>query len=392
MSALRAGYIIPSLQKPSGWRSHAVALLGAIREYVEPVLFVAPEDRQQAAEIFPDLPVFNLPTTQGASLGSRSGMRKLWQTYRTIQRSSYPDLDLVHSLEAYPAGLVGVWLAGRLRRPHAITTHGTYGVVWFDRLPDRWAYQQVLRRTQLVCPVSHGTARLVERYFGASLGKACIRPILNGNSFYRTVPREVALAHTPPPVPTLLSVGDVKPRKGQLISLQAFEKVRQRLPEARYEIIGRAEGRYTEEMRAYIEAHGLQQAVTIHGTVSDEQLKQAYQNASVFVLTPQEGKLHFEGFGLVYLEAGAYGLPVVGTRSGGVPDAVKDGVTGLLADENDVEGIAQAILRLLEDPQLARRMGQANRQWAEALTWESAAREQVEAYREILGEKDGRPA
>lgn len=386
---MKVGYVLPSLQKPSGWRSHSIALLRAMRTYVDPVIFVSAADHPLALELFPKAQLFILPSTQGAFLGSPAGAQKLWETYRAIAGGSYPQMDLIHSLEAYPTGLVGSWLAGSIRRPHVITTHGTYGVVWYNFIPDRWVYQQVLHRTRLICPVSHGTARLVQQYFGAHLGKTLVRPILNGNDFYREVPQAAALGRTLPAIPTLLSVGDVKPRKGQMLSLQAFEKVRQRLPQARYEILGRADGEYAGELQKYIAAHGLQDCVRLSGAVSDEALQRAYETASVLVLTPQADNLHFEGFGLVYLEAGAYGVPVVATRTGGVPDAVKDGVTGYLAEPGDVAGIAEALLRLLEDPSLNRRMGRANRQWAETLTWEGTAKEQWSSYCEIL---EGTPA
>ena len=85
---------------------------------------------------------------------------------------------------------------------------------------------------------------------------------------------------------------------------------------------------------------------------------------------------------MVYLEAGAYGLPVVGTRVGGVPDAVREDETGLLVEPDDVEGLVAALLRLLRDPHLAAEMGRANRRWAETLTWERFAEEQYKAYQE----------
>jgi glycosyltransferase involved in cell wall biosynthesis len=118
--------------------------------------------------------------------------------------------------------------------------------------------------------------------------------------------------------------------------------------------------------------------------VPERELGELYRQASVFVLTPQEEGLNFEGFGLVYLEAGAYGLPVVATRSGGVPDAVKDGITGFLAEEGDIQGTAEGIIRLLSDPELNRRMGRANREWAETLSWERCAAEQFRMYQEVV--------
>jgi glycosyltransferase involved in cell wall biosynthesis len=195
-----------------------------------------------------------------------------------------------------------------------------------------------------------------------------------------------------PEVPTLLSVGEVKPRKGYHLSLAAFARVQAVLPEARYWIAGRytrslsgvhTPSPYFENLQAFIAERGLRN-IEFLGPVPDEELEQRYRHASLFLLTPQVVGFRFEGFGLVYLEAGAYGLPVVATASGGVPDVVIDGETGFLAPPGDSEAVAEAVLRLLRDPELNHRMGQANRQRAETLTWERTALEQAQAYEELL--------
>jgi glycosyltransferase involved in cell wall biosynthesis len=101
-------------------------------------------------------------------------------------------------------------------------------------------------------------------------------------------------------------------------------------------------------------------------------------------MASQEEGDHFEGFVFVFLEAGAYGLPVIGTRTGGIPDAIADGENGFLFAPDDVEGIAGAMIRLAEDPALARRMGMAGRARAEELTWKRYARQQMAVYRSAL--------
>lgn len=381
---MKVAYVLPSIQNPSGWRTYAGAFIRAMQAYVEPVLFASSADLEAAHLLFPGCPVYALPTTQEASLSSRGGWRSLAACYVAIQRSRYPQVELVHALEAYPTGLVGSWLAGRIGCPLALTAHGTYGVVWYNRPLDRPVYNRVLQRSALVCPVSHGTADLMKRYFGPALANTPLQPVLNGNEFYRRVAPAEALERSIPDIPTLLTVGEVKPRKGQHLSLAAFARVKAQLPAARYRIVGRCqENAYTQEMQRFIAENRLED-VSFLGTVSEEELRRNYQEASLLVLTPQELELNFEGFGLVYLEAGAYGLPVVGTRTGGVPDAIRDGETGLLAPAGDVDAIAAALLRLLTDPALARRLGRRNREWAETLTWERCAQEYYQAYRELL--------
>lgn len=383
---MKVAYVLPSLQQPSGWRTHAAGFLGAISAHVEPFLFVAQADAAAARELFPHWPVYALPATQGAAAGSPSGLRLQLATRLALASLRLPELDLVHSLEAYPTGLVGHWLARRLRLGHVLTAHGTYGVIWHARFLDRLLYRRVLSSASLVCPVSSGTAGLMRQYFGPALQRTRLQPILNGNTFTQRVPSQAALERKFPAIPTLLSVGDLKPRKGQDVSLAAFARVRARLPQARYYLVGSlGQNSYAQSLQAYVHEQGLEGAVTFLGVISAEALAQHYQGASLFVLTPRQVGLSFEGFGLVYLEAGAYGLPVVGTRTGGVPEAVIDGQTGLLAEPEDVAGVAEAILRLLGDGELTRRLGQQNRLWAETLTWERTAGEQHQAYLSILG-------
>jgi glycosyltransferase involved in cell wall biosynthesis len=388
---MKVAYVLPYLSKPCGWRTFSTGAIQALHKFIDPVLFVAVQDISAARSLFPNLPVYVLPTTQQASLSSVRGWKPLAETFWKLKRGSYPVADLVHSFEAFPTGLVGGWLARRLGCPHVITAHGTYAIIWHDHPWDRRVYQKVLSQVQMVFPVSHGTASLLLEYFGSFISPNRLRPILNGNDFYRHIPQPEALGRTVPAIPTLLTVGDVKHRKGQLISLIAFTRVKEKFPSARYWIVGNfSENDYYHQLQKVISDNRVE-GVTFLGRVSDEILRECYRQATVFVLTPQPGegadRLHFEGFGLVYLEAGAYGLPVVGTRLGGVPDAVREGETGLLVEPDDVEGLAGVLIHLLSDPHMATEMGRANRRWAETLTWERFAEEQYQAYQGVIASK-----
>jgi glycosyltransferase involved in cell wall biosynthesis len=109
-----------------------------------------------------------------------------------------------------------------------------------------------------------------------------------------------------------------------------------------------------------------------------------------FLLTPMvsdEGG--FEAFGLVYLEAGAAGRPVIGTDGSGAEDAITDGENGRLCRHGDVDGIADAIVSLVEDPSRADAMGAAGLLRARRQTWEASARRVADIYAELL---DGRGA
>jgi glycosyltransferase involved in cell wall biosynthesis len=159
------------------------------------------------------------------------GWQRAWckpsrNCYWHIRRGHFPEVDLVHSLEAYPTGLVGHWLAQRIGKPHVITIHGTYGVIWRERRIDRPLYEAVLRRASMICPVSSGTARLLQEHFGPALKRTRLKPILNGNDYWKQVPQSQALNRSMPEIPTILSIGDVKPRKGYHICLESYATVK----------------------------------------------------------------------------------------------------------------------------------------------------------------------
>lgn len=387
---MKVGFVLPAIQKPSGWRTYALGLVKELSQYVEALLFVAAQEASAAQEAFPDLPIFSLPATQSASLRSWRGTWRLWQTLRAV-RTLKLSLDLVHSLEAYPTGLVGHWLAAQCACPHVLTAHGTYGVVWVTSFFDRLFYRRVLRSAAHLCPVSQATAQRMKHFFGEILTSVPMTPILNGNDFYQRVPAQVALERRLPEKPNLLSVGEVKPRKGYHVSLQVFARLQKEIPSLRYNIVGfYPHNGYTQSLEALIREHRLT-GVTFHGQVSTVELARMYQQASIFILTPQDGggagRFAFEGFGLVYLEAGAYGLPVIATDCGGVSEAVREGETGFVFPQGDVEGMAQVAYRLLTDEALNLHLGKANRRWAETLTWARTAEQVLTIYQKVAGER-----
>ena len=105
---------------------------------------------------------------------------------------------------------------------------------------------------------------------------------------------------------------------------------------------------------------------------SDEELPALYASADIFAMTSMPHLGSVEGFGLVYLEAGACRLPVVAHAIGGVPEAVVDGVTGLLASPEEPAALTAAFARLLKDETLRRQMGENGRTHALRHRWDDA--------------------
>jgi phosphatidylinositol alpha-1,6-mannosyltransferase len=172
----------------------------------------------------------------------------------------------------------------------------------------------------------------------------------------------------------VLTVGRLHPRKGQLLTLQALQML---APEVRsqleYWIVGgQSKDNYEQTLR---DTANSQPDLTVRflGNLPDEELSEVYDRADIFAMTSVNHGHSIEGFGLVYLEAAAHGLPVVAHDVGGVSEAVLDGVTGLLVPPDRPAQLAAAFEQLVFDEDLRQTLGSAGRQWALRNCWSRTA-------------------
>jgi len=166
--------------------------------------------------------------------------------------------------------------------------------------------------------------------------------------------------------PTVVCVSRLVPRKGQDVLVRALPEVRRRVPGAALLLVGG--GPDAPRLHRLAVEHGVADDVVLTGQVAWEELPEHFAAGDVFAMPcrTRRGGLDVEGLGMVYLEASATGLPVVAGRSGGAPDAVREGETGHVVDGRDVTGVARRVAGLLADPDRARRAGAAGRAWVEA--------------------------
>jgi phosphatidylinositol alpha-1,6-mannosyltransferase len=169
----------------------------------------------------------------------------------------------------------------------------------------------------------------------------------------------------------VVCVSRLMPRKGQDVLVEAWPAIRSRVPDAALLLVGG--GPYRRRLERLVDATGQRDHVVLTGPVPRDQLPAYYAAGEVFAMpcrTRNRG-LDVEGLGIVYLEASASGRPVVAGRSGGAPDAVLEGETGLVLDGTDRAEVADAVSRLLLDADLAAAMGAAGRAWVErSWRWE----------------------
>lgn len=184
--------------------------------------------------------------------------------------------------------------------------------------------------------------------------------------------------HEQPAEPTVVTVARLTSRyKGFDVMVRAMPLVRAQVPEARWVIVG--DGPLRGELERLVAAHRMDGAAQFVGEVADDQRDRWLQRASVFAMPSRlpADQLGGEGFGIVYLEAGAHGVPVVAGNVGGALDAVIHQRTGLLVDPTDHVAVAGAISELLLDPARAAALGRAGEEHAREFAWPLVA-ERVE--------------
>ena len=304
----------------------------------------------------------------------------------------------IHLVQAHEQG-IDLWhgwehgfggLADAVAAPMVVTVHGNdlfspkvYYRFTHTPMLHRFAMRMALplwqrrmcrtgfERVASFLPNSLNTQRLLVEHY-PECGRAQIIPCGVSDSFFQDrAPR------SPGPVRllTVCSLSKTRPRKNVASVLKALANLRDS-HDFQYDVIGGGDA--LDEHRRLAASLGLGDLVRFHGTISDDRLYEAYPRADLFVLTPTESANDIEGFGIVYLEANASGVPVLAMRTGGVTDAVRDGVSGYFAASAEPGDIADAIVRFLDGH--VQFDQNAVRGWAAAHRYEKVAERVEQVY------------
>ncbi len=310
-------------------------------------------------------------------IDSSHSLRNQWRMARALQR----ERDRLHAAILYvpePGPLLSMLLLqffhnlppGRL----VITFHGSEILKLALRPLTRWSTRRLLASADRVSVVSQHARQLLERYFPNATKKVVLTSGALRADFQATPPAPVLEIDCPLERKiVILTVARLHPRKGQLRVLEALAA----LPTAQksrleYWLVGsHSKEGYETALRDAATRAGF--PVKFLGDVPDERLSTIYAKADIFAMTSMPHRFSVEGFGLVYLEAGAHGLPVVAHAIGGVPEAVLHDKTGLLVAPDDPTALTAAFARLLDDPALRRRLGAAGNALARSRTWRDNA-------------------
>ncbi len=283
----------------------------------------------------------------------------------------------------FGAAMPLAWMSGYLRKNGATRilalTHGHE--VWWAKIP---VFSSIFRRS---------TKHIDVLTYLGEFTRDAISPIVSPNCSLVRIAPGIPLDHfTPGPKDRdlmrslrldghqiLLSVGRLVHRKGQDRLIEALPRIIAQHPHAILVLVG--VGPHQKKLRKLISAHGMNDYVRFVGRVSYADLPDYFRLGDVFVMPSRSrlAGLEVEGLGIVYLEASASGIPVLAGLSGGAPDAVQVGKTGLLVNGRKSEDIADKINTLLSDPKARAEMGRQGRQWTEEMWGWSAWGERFRA-------------
>ncbi|MCV7423690.1 glycosyltransferase family 4 protein [Mycobacterium yunnanensis] len=286
------------------------------------------------------------------------------------------EVDAVWFGAAAPLALLSP-LARRAGAKRVIAcTHG-HEVGWSMLPVARTALRRIGNDADVVTYISQYTRRRFAAAFGPHAALERLSPGVDVDRFARdpvaraTMRARYGLGDGP----VVVCVSRLVPRKGQDMLIRGLPAIRERVPGTKLVVVGG--GPHLAELQRLTRTFGVVEDVVFTGGVPAEELPAHHAMADVFAMPcrTRGSGLDVEGLGIVYLEASATGVPVVAGDSGGAPESVLDGTTGLVVDGWDVGSIAAAVGDLLSDPDRAAEMGRAGRHWVvDEWQWRTKAR------------------
>lgn len=291
----------------------------------------------------------------------------LWKTAKQTQAHG------IIVAQVLPLGTAAVVVGKLLRIKVYVMVHG------LDVLQPQQSWRKkrlltwVLTSATAVIANSHYTAGLVQD-LGVGHERVCILPLGPHNQPSAAVSGThwIQSLNIPPSNTVILSAARLVKRKGidLVIGLMPELVSRVTVP-LTLMVVG--DGPEEARLKDLAQKSGVSEKIIFTGRITDDQLVQLFERCQLFVLpTREEVGGDVEGFGIVFLEANAFGKPVIGGKSGGVPDAVVDGLNGYLIEPNNPEMLLKAMMKLIEHPEVAERLGeQGKKRVVEQFNWQT---------------------
>lgn len=256
-------------------------------------------------------------------------------------------------------GVIAYFLSRFLPLSYLVTAQGFEFLKFSNNRFVKKLYLAIYKKAKGIIACSKYVKEMLVTYGVEESKIEVVYPAVDTSVFRpQPVPREFIEKHGLAGRKIILTVARLISRKGHAYVLRALARIVPQYPEIMYVVVGKGPER--DGLARIVTENKLEAHVRFIGETSDEDLLNFYNACDVFVMPSRsvEEDGHVEGFGIVFLEANACGKPVIGGRSGGVPEAIIDGKTGFLVDPTDEADIAQKISSIIVDRALAQRLGE----------------------------------
>lgn len=273
------------------------------------------------------------------------------------------EIRFIHCAQLRSIGPVCLLLKIFFGIPYGVHVYGGERSKYADKPLWRSSIKPILKNARQVFAISRWTAQQFMEYGVPEKKVSIVAPPVDTDRFHPEEDRDsVRKKLDINDRKVLLTVCRLDPHKGTDMVIWALPELIEDFPEVLFVVGG--SGRMEEKLKAMAEELNVSSNVRFIGRVPDEDLNEWYSASDIFIMPSRIGvgkDRGIEGFGIVYLEANLCGRPVIGGRSGGVPDAVEEGVNGFLVDPESPTEIAGAVRCMFGDPALADRMGESGR-------------------------------
>lgn len=351
-------YLVENINPNHGGGRYASDLINEVKKSGYEVIILKEED-----DSFDGIPIL------------KSGLGLFAAVFKA--RKYLKNCDIIHALDGYPYGIIAALANFGLKKRLIITILGTHDIALLYSFPInillKWAY----KKTNSIISISNYTKNELLKKFTPKTEVIVINPGIDFEKFYK-IPTDLDENF-------ILSVGALKYRKGYHISIPAFALAKKEMPDLKYKIVGSQKDiAYFKHLKDLISGNGVVGDIEFFNRLSDEALSDLYRRAKLFILTSINEDHHFEGFGLVFLEAAAAALPVIGTFGNGIEDAVKDCYNGFLVPQNNPQKTTDAIIKILSDNDLRENLGRNSLKWVKNFSWDKIIKNYIKIYNDSI--------
>ena len=373
-------YFTSNLEGKDGWSRHSLGVIEYFKKKYEAVVLVSRLD--------PDLNIKQLQVLREPEVYLAKPWLVLWDLLKVrkviskLSRSSDGNIVVHFLLEPYALFLP--FLKKRFKA--VLTLHGTYSIIPLKSIKTGFLAKKYIKLVDKIIAVSSFTRDFFIKEYPDLVPRDKFEVINNGINFSaRGGPAfgwRVGQSLKTDKTKRILFVGMIKNRKGVHNLLGAVAKLRTKFKDFQVDVIGKYKenSAYFKKLKEIVRENNLEDCVYFRGKVSGEELDRYYRRSDVLVMPSVNEGYNFEGFGIVYLEANMFGVPVIGSINSGAEDAIIDGKTGFLVDPYDHKVLAEKILAATTSSVIS---PQDCIEWARKNDWSVKNKELGEVYKSL---------